>query len=102
MITNDESRLREALTFTESAIPERIVIAESRRLIEEVERRGMHVGGVIANYVAPANDCACDRSMRGYESEALASLGRDDIIVVERRDEPVTRLADLAALIPMF
>jgi arsenite-transporting ATPase len=81
--------------------PERIVVAESRRLIEEIERRGMRVGGVIANYMTPENDCACDQSMRAFEAEAIASLGRDDVIVVERRDEPVTKLADLAAIIPM-
>ena len=33
--------------------PERIVIAESKRLIAEIEQRGMRVGGVIANYVTP-------------------------------------------------
>ena len=81
--------------------PERVVIAESRRLIDEVERRGMRIGGIIANYVAPENDCACDRSMRRYETEALQQLGRDDVIVVERRDAPVTRLAELATLVPV-
>jgi arsenite-transporting ATPase len=79
--------------------PERIVIAESKRLIAEVEQRGMQIGGIIANYVTPENDCACDQSLRGYEIDALAELGRDDVVMIERRDEPVTKLADLAALI---
>lgn len=81
--------------------PERIVIAESKRLINEVGQRGMRVGGVIANYVTPENDCACDQSMRGYEMEALADLDRDDVVIIERRDEPVMKLADLAALVPI-
>ena len=81
--------------------PERIVIAESKRLIAEVEQRGMRVGGVIANYVTPENGCACDQSMRGYEMEALAALARDDVVMIERRDEPVTNLPELATLIPM-
>jgi arsenite-transporting ATPase len=80
--------------------PERIVIAESKRLIAEVGRRGMRVGGVIANYVTPENDCACDQSMRGYELDALADLGRDGVVKIERRDEPVTKLTELATLIP--
>jgi arsenite-transporting ATPase len=80
--------------------PERIVIAESKRLIAEVEQRGMRVGGVIANYVTPQNDCACDQSLRGYEIEALAELGRD-VVMIERRDEPVMKLAELATLIPI-
>jgi arsenite-transporting ATPase len=81
--------------------PERIVIAESKRLIADVERRGIRVGGVIANYVTPENDCECDRSMRGYELEALEQLGRDDVTIIERRNEPVTRLADLTMLVPV-
>jgi arsenite-transporting ATPase len=79
--------------------PERVVIAESKRLITEVEQRGMRLGGVIANYVTPENDCACDQSMRGYELEALSDLARDDVIMIERRNEPVTKLAELAKLI---
>ena len=80
--------------------PERIVIAESKRLIAEVEKRGMRVGGVIANYVTPENDCACDQSMRGYEMDALGDLGRD-VVIIERRNEPVTRLAELTSLVPI-
>jgi arsenite/tail-anchored protein-transporting ATPase len=81
--------------------PERIVIAESQRLIAEVERRGMRLGGVIANYVTSENDCACDRSMRTFEQDALAQLGRNDVVSVSRQDAPVTELAALAALIPL-
>jgi arsenite-transporting ATPase len=79
--------------------PERIVVAESRRLIDEIERRGMPLGGVIANYVTPETDCACDQSMRAFEAEALQELG--ELIIVERRDEPVTRLAELETLVPV-
>jgi arsenite-transporting ATPase len=81
--------------------PERIVIAESKRLIAEVGQRGMRIGGIIANYLTPENGCACDQSMRGFEMNALAELRRDDVITIERRDEPVTKLAELAALIPI-
>jgi arsenite-transporting ATPase len=81
--------------------PERIVIAESKRLIGEVEQRGMRLGGVIANYVTPENDCACDQSLRGYEMDALADLRRDDVVIVKRRNEPVITLAELATLIPI-
>jgi arsenite-transporting ATPase len=81
--------------------PERIVIAESKRLINEVAQRGMRVGGVIANYLTPENDCVCDQSMRDYEIDALADLGRDDVVMVERRGEPVTKLSGLAKLIPI-
>jgi arsenite/tail-anchored protein-transporting ATPase len=81
--------------------PERIVIAESKRLIAEVERRGMRIGGVIANYLIPENDCACDQSMREFEIDALAQLSRADVITIARRDAPVTRLEELAALVPL-
>jgi arsenite-transporting ATPase len=81
--------------------PERIVIAESKRLIAEVGQRGMRVGGVVANYVTPENDCVCDQSMRGYEIDALGDLEREDVTTIERRNEPVTQLAELAALVPI-
>jgi hypothetical protein len=57
----------------------------------------MKIGGVIANYVTPDTDCKCDRSMRGHEMTALSSLKRE-MVTVERRDAPVTKLAELAAL----
>ncbi|HET7434426.1 MAG TPA: ArsA family ATPase, partial [Thermoanaerobaculia bacterium] len=80
--------------------PERIVVAETQRLIAEVERRGMQVGGVIANYVTPENDCACDQTARRYELAALAALDRPTTLI-ERRDAPPVALAELAALIPL-
>jgi len=78
--------------------PERVVIAESKRLIAALGERHMRVSQVIANYVAPENDCKCDRQMRQYEIEALAGL---DATVIERRDAPVTELSQLAALVPL-
>jgi arsenite-transporting ATPase len=78
--------------------PERVVIAESKRLIDAVQQRGMHVTSVIANYVTPQNDCQCDRTMRSYELDALAQLGRD-AIMIERRDNAVISLAELATLV---
>src|SRR5436190_2098465 len=78
--------------------PERVVIAETKRLIAALGERKMRVGQVIANYVAPENDCKCDKQMRQYDLEALSGL---EATVIERRDAPVTELADLAALVPL-
>jgi arsenite-transporting ATPase len=78
--------------------PERIVIAETKRLIESVTGRGIRVGDVIANYVTPATECPCDQSIRHFEAAALRTLGRDAVII-ERRSAPVTRLDDLEKLI---
>jgi arsenite-transporting ATPase len=77
--------------------PERIVVAETKRLLDSLEERRMKVAGVIANYVTPETDCQCDQSMRSQEMAALNSLKRE-MVVVERRDAPVTKLAELAAL----
>ena len=79
--------------------PERIVIAESKRLIAALGDRGMRVVRVVANYVSPQNDCACDRQMRGYELQSLKDLGKATLI--ERRAAPVTALAELATLVPL-
>jgi len=97
----DEAMRSDATRVIVVTRPERIVIAESKRLTDEVERRGMRVGGVIANYVTPENDCACDQSMRGFEMEALAELGREDVVIVPRRDTPVIELAGLTNMIPL-
>jgi arsenite-transporting ATPase len=97
----EETMQSDATRVIVVARPERIVIAESQRLIAEVEMRGMRVGGIIANYVTPENDCACDQSLRGFEQEALAQLGREDVVEIERRDAPVIGLAELAALVPL-
>jgi len=78
--------------------PERIVIAETKRLLAELERRAIAVGGVIANYVTPQSGCKCDRSMRQFEEAALAELPA--VTKIERRDRPVTALADLQSLLP--
>jgi arsenite-transporting ATPase len=77
--------------------PERIVIAETKRLMASVEDRGMHVTRVIANYVTPETDCSCDRSMRSHELEALKQLGAKPTII-ERRDTPPASLSELSAL----
>ena len=77
--------------------PERIVVAETMRLIAELAGRQMRVAGVIANAVTPETDCRCDRSMRAHELEALAALGRPHA-VIERRDAPPVALAELAAI----
>jgi len=77
--------------------PERMVVAETRRLTAELARRGIRVGGTIANYVTPESDCRCDRSMRRHELAALTLLGAD-VVTVPRRDQPVVALAELAAL----
>ncbi len=81
--------------------PERIVVAESRRLIAEIEKRGIAAAGVIANYMTPENDCPCDRSVRNEELVALRTLDRVDVVTIERREEPVVRLEDLEGLVPL-
>jgi len=74
--------------------PERVVIAETKRLIAALQ---MKVAAIIANYVTPDSDCRCDQSMRSHEMKALEALG-EEVLFVERRDAPVTTLAELAAL----
>jgi arsenite/tail-anchored protein-transporting ATPase len=79
--------------------PEGIVVAETQRLIADVARRGIRVGAVIANYVTPENDCACDRSRRAFELQALEAL--PDAVTVERRDVPSSTTDELASLVPL-
>jgi arsenite-transporting ATPase len=75
--------------------PERIVVAETRRLIDDLQQRGIRVSRLIANYVTPQTDCSCDRSMRAFEEESLRALGAN-ITRIERSDVPPVTLAELA------
>jgi arsenite-transporting ATPase len=77
--------------------PERIVVAETQRLIAELGQRGIAVSRVIANYVTPDTDCKCDRSMRAFEEESLRSLGHE-ITRIERRDTPPATLTELLSM----
>ncbi|HEV8657986.1 MAG TPA: ArsA family ATPase, partial [Thermoanaerobaculia bacterium] len=79
--------------------PERVVVAETTRLIDELSRRGIAIGAIIANYITPNTDDSCDQSMRHYELESLAALGQT--VQIERRPAPVTALDDLARLVPV-
>jgi arsenite-transporting ATPase len=79
--------------------PERIVVAETKRLIDDVKHRGIRVSAVIANYVTPENGDECDRSMRAHELAALADLG--EAVLIERRDRPPMTPEELASLVPL-
>jgi arsenite-transporting ATPase len=96
----DETLHSERASVVTVTRPERIVIAETKRLMDTLAQRRIAVAAVIANYVTPENDCPCDRSMRAHELRALSDLGREPVMI-ERRDEPVTRLEDLARLVPV-
>ncbi len=83
--------------------PEKPVIAETKRLLDELQRRKIRVDAVIANYVTPVNDCTCDQSMRSHELDSLRTLRglrpeARGLVIIERQDQPITGLAALAAL----
>jgi arsenite-transporting ATPase len=78
--------------------PERIVVAETRRLIDDLLNRGIGVSRIIANYVTPNTGCTCDQSLRAFEDESLRALGQD-VTPVERRDTPPATLSDLSNLL---
>ena len=102
--SKDLRAVDEALHSNDAAVfvvtrPERVVVAETQRLLANLRERKINVAGVIANYLTPETECPCDRSMRSHEIEALEPL--DVTVAIERRDEPVTRLEELASLVPM-
>jgi arsenite-transporting ATPase len=79
--------------------PERIVVAETRRLLAQLAQRGLRIGGIIANAVTPPADDPCDTSMRSFELAELAGL--PDAVVVERRATVPATLEDLRTLVPI-
>lgn len=79
--------------------PERIVVAETQRLLADLHTRGIPVGTIIANYVTPQNDDPCDRSMRSHELTALSAF--EAAVVIERREHPPMTAEELATLVPL-
>ena len=79
--------------------PERVVVAETRRLVAAVEERGNTVSAVIANYVTPESTCPCDQSMREHELAILAELAPS--VVIERRETSPSSAEELLSLVPM-
>lgn len=78
--------------------PERIVPAETQRLLANLQERRIPVGAVITNYITPETSDSCDQSMRSYELAALDAL--PDAILIERRERPPLTLDELTALVP--
>jgi arsenite-transporting ATPase len=76
--------------------PERIVVAETKRLQETLAARRIAVAGIVANYVTPENECPCDREMRGHEVRQMAALG--EVEAIPRHEAPLVGLDDLARL----
>jgi len=93
----DETLHSDRATVIVVTRPEPLVIAETKRLIDTLQQRHITVGGVIANYVTPENECKCDQTTRNYELEALASLEVTGMI--ERRDTPPVSLAALSTIV---
>jgi arsenite-transporting ATPase len=80
--------------------PERIVVAETRRLIDDLASRGIALAGLVANYVAPPGECRCDRIRRAAEEIALTALARP-VTLVHEREAPVTDPDGLRTLVPI-
>jgi arsenite-transporting ATPase len=79
--------------------PERVVLAETRRLIASMRDRQIEVLAVIANAVTPRSEDACDQSIRADELEAL--MDWPEAILIERRSTPPSTQNDLESLVPI-
>lgn len=78
---------------------ERLVVAETERLLDELERRSIRIGGIVVNAITPPGGCACDRSMRAFEMAAIASLPAATL--VERKSMPPSTVEELVRLVPL-
>jgi hypothetical protein len=96
MITNDEERLREALTFTESAIPERItadpesienglarlvlsIIELVRRLLEKQALRRMDTGNLSEEEIERLGNSLMKLEEKMSELKEVFGLTDDDL-----------------------
>jgi len=96
MITNDEERLRESLTFTESAIPDRIaadadivenglaklvlsIIELVRRLLEKQALRRMDAGTLTDEEIERVGEALMKLEEKMAEMKQLFGLADDDL-----------------------
>ncbi len=80
--------------------PDSMVVRETGRLAGELEKRGIRIGGRIANYLTPESSCSCEESRRSAELEQLAR-GGEGVTLLERRSAPPESLEDLRKLVPL-
>ncbi|HUO85316.1 MAG TPA: ArsA family ATPase, partial [Thermoanaerobaculia bacterium] len=80
--------------------PDPLVMAETRRLLEELQRRSVRVSALIANAMTPASRCSCDQSRRSGELDVIARLDRPAVII-DRQPQPPVTLEALRALLPL-
>jgi arsenite-transporting ATPase len=79
--------------------PERIVVAETERLLDNLRERGIRIGGTIANYLTPSGGDACEESMRSWELSILSRM--ESFVAIARRPEPPATSAELSTLVPI-
>jgi arsenite/tail-anchored protein-transporting ATPase len=79
--------------------PERIVVAETVRLLHELQSRQIRVAGILANAMSVAGGDACEESLRSYELAALAALPPAHLL--NRREQPLQTLDALLTLVPL-
>lgn len=79
--------------------PEPMVIAETKRLVDELAKRRIGLVGIVANYLTPQNDCPCDRARRMAEIRLLEDL--PEVTMVERIDPEPGTIETLESLVPL-
>jgi arsenite/tail-anchored protein-transporting ATPase len=73
-----------------------IVASETERLLGELERRGMRVGGVVLNAFEEEDGCAISPSTRTFSPR-----GEINVTIVPRASEPPATLRALRGLVPL-
>ncbi|MBW3563533.1 MAG: hypothetical protein KY459_02300 [Acidobacteria bacterium] len=79
--------------------PEPMVIAETKRLADELAKRKIGLIGIVANYLTPQNECPCDRARRAAEIRLLEDF--PDVTMVERIDPEPGTIEVLESLVPL-
>ncbi|MHB0970396.1 MAG: TRC40/GET3/ArsA family transport-energizing ATPase [Thermoanaerobaculia bacterium] len=84
--------------------PERLVLAETARLLESLASRGLAAPVIVVNHLTPSTDCLCDATRRDEELSQVATFAGTAAtppLLIGRRPEPPVEAADLRNLVPL-
>ena len=82
--------------------PERIVVAETLRLLERLHGRELSVLAVVVNHISRQSACRCDRQRRDAELASMAELGPEALVLIDEQAGGFLTEEDLLKLVPLL
>ncbi|MEO8216536.1 MAG: ArsA family ATPase [Acidobacteriota bacterium] len=82
--------------------PERIVVAETIRLLNSLRDRPLAIAGVVVNHITGASQCLCDQQRRNNEWLEIGRLANEKLVLIEEQPANPVSGDDLLKLVPLL